>query len=296
MLKKVLNQNILLVIIVFTFSFNFHAQLNGDVQRSLTMKSKVLDQFVNYTIYLPPNYEQGDRNYPVFYLLHGFTDDENAWVDNGFVEKAVEQGVNKGDINEMIIVMPDGGLKWYINQPNGKFNYENMFINELIPYIESTYRINASRKNRFIGGLSMGGYGALAYTMRHLDLFSACVAFSSAIKTDDDVINMSQENFDYLYQSVYGENVKGANRISKHWNTYNPLFIVNELSDLQLKSVKWYLSCGDKDDLLEGNIELNKIFRNRKIPHEFRVKSGLHNWEYWRSDIKEGLKFINQTN
>ena len=299
MLNKVVNQkrlSVIIVFILFLFSFNCEAQINGNEQKSLSMKSEVLNHLVNYTIYLPPNYDKDDRDYPVLYLLHGFTDNENTWVENGFVDKAVEQVILIDDIDEMIIVMPDGGLSWYVNQPNGKFDYEDMFINELIPYIEFTYRIKSNRKNRFIGGLSMGGYGALGYTMRHLDTFSVCIALSSAIKTDNYVVKMSQENFDYLYQSVYGKNIKGYNRISEHWNTNNPLFIINELSDVQLKSMKWYLSCGDKDDLLEGNIALNKIFRNRKIPHEFRVKAGQHNWEYWRSEIKEGLKFINQTN
>ncbi|MBD0835393.1 alpha/beta hydrolase [Aestuariibaculum suncheonense] len=258
------------------------------------MKSVELNQDIKYTIYLPSDYAKSNEDYSVFYLLHGFTNNENTWIDNGWVDIAEVQGVLENGNDKMIIVMPDGGNSWFVNHPNGKFNYENMFFKEFIPYIESIYQIKSDRANRFIGGLSMGGYGALGYTMRHIDMFSVCVAFSSAIRTDENTLSMTDDDFDYLYGSVYNKNIKDFNRISEHWNLNNPLYLVHQLSDNQLKSVKWYLSCGDKDYLLDGNIEINRIFRNRDIPHEFRIEGGHHNWDYWRLNIDDGLKFISE--
>ena len=228
-------------------------------------------------------------------MLHGFTDNENSWLNNGWVDNAMDQGIMANEIDEMILIMPDGGLNWYVNLPNKKNNYEEMFIQEFIPFIEAKYKVKNNRKNRFIGGLSMGGYGALGYSMRHTAMFSACIALSSAVKSDKNVISMPQEKFNFLYHAVYGTDIKGMDRISTHWKANNPIFLAEKMLDNELKSVKWYLSCGDKDFLLEGNLKLHEIFSKKNILHELRIKEGAHNWTYWRSEIKEGLKFLSKT-
>ena len=84
----------------------------------------------------------------------------------------------------MIIVMLDAGVSWYINDYQNKVRYEDMFIQELIPYIDKTYRTRPKKEFRGVAGLSMGGWSALVYSMRHPDMFAACAAFSSAVWTD----------------------------------------------------------------------------------------------------------------
>ncbi len=285
---------------VFLLLFNlfntkiYFAGVNGKVIKSIKFYSQILDTIVNYSIYLPPSYEESTKKYPVLYLLHGYTDNENTWLDNAFVNQVADQKILSKEIDEMIIVMPNGGLKWFVNQPNGDFNYEDMFIKEFIPYIEQTYRIKADKKHRAISGLSMGGYAALGYAMRHPDIFATCVAYSAAIRPDDEVLKTSQKHFDYLYAHVYGKNVKGKARLSEHWNNNNPIYLAKTISVEKLKSVNWYITCGDDDWLYYGNSVLRKIFRDRGIPHEYRVMDGRHNWYYWRTHIGEGLKYISE--
>lgn len=270
------------------------AATRGKVKKSLHFQSEILDTVVNYSIYLPANYDKSDKKYPVLYLLHGYTDNENTWIERGCVNQVADQKILSKEIVPMIIVMPDGGLKWYVNQPDGNFNYEDMFIKEFIPYIEKTYRVKAEKKYRSISGLSMGGYGALGYAMRHPDLFATCVAYSAAIRPDDEVLKLSQKQFDMLYAPVYGKNIKVKDRLSKHWNENNPIYLAKEVPAEKLKSVNWYISCGDDDWLYYGNMILRKILRDRNIPHQYRVMDGAHNWQYWRSHIGEGLIYISQ--
>ena len=190
--------------------------------------------------------------------------------------------------------MPDAGLKWYLNQPSGNFNYEDMFIKELIPFIEKTYKVKDERKFRSIGGLSMGGFGALGYSMRHPETFATCVAYSAGLIPDDEIISYSQNEYDTYFSPIYGKGLVGKERLSKHWNENNPLVLATKISKEDLESVNWYVTCGDDDDLLYGNSMLHKIFWNRGIKHQYRVYDGKHNWDYWRAYIGEGLKFISK--
>jgi enterochelin esterase-like enzyme len=281
-----------LVLIISFKSKVIVAESRGEVKLSRQFKSEILDTMVRYSIYLPANYSNTDVKYPVLYLLHGFTDDETIWYKNGWIDQAADQGIISGKIKAMIIVMPDAGLKWYLNQPKGDYNYEDMFIKELIPFIEKTYRIKSEKKYRSIGGLSMGGFGALGYSMRHPELFATCIAYSAGLFPDNEIISYPQEEYDTYFSPLYGKGIHGKDRLSKHWNKNNPLYLAKKVSVEKLKSVNWYITCGDDDDLLYGNSLLHKIFWDRGISHQYRVNDGKHNWEYWRTYISEGLVFI----
>jgi len=112
---------------------------------------------VKYTIYLPPDYTSSERTYPVVYLLHGYTDDNTGWLQFGEINRYANKA----------IVMPNGDSSWHINSYDGK-EYEDFFIQEFMPAIEKTYHIKAEKKSRGIAGLSMGGYGALIYSLNIL--------------------------------------------------------------------------------------------------------------------------------
>ncbi len=282
----------LLLIIILIYSTNAYAETRGKVLISEKFQSEKLNSEVKYSIYLPVGYEESSENYPVLYLLHGYTDNENTWIDMGWVDYASDLRALQNKNDKMIIVMPDGGLQWYLNHPNGKNNYEDMFVTEFIDYIDTNYKTIPRREKRAIGGLSMGGFGALLYSMKYEKIFSACIAFSSAIRSDITIINLEQERFDYLYLPLYGKNIVGANRLSNHWTSNNPLNLAASISNEKLSNTSWYLSCGDDDILLPGNILLHNIFVEKNIEHEFIVDNGGHNWDYWRKHINEGLEFL----
>ncbi len=269
--------------------------VRGQVLEGLGFPSAVLGREVRYAVYLPPDYQLSTRRYPVVYLLHGFTDDESAWIQYGEVNLAADRGIVLREIPPLIIVMPDGGVTWYINDLQGKVRYEDMFIQEFIPYIDKTYRTRPAKEFRGIGGLSMGGWGALMLSMRHPDHFAACAAFSAAVWTDDEVISIKQAMYDRFFSEIFGTKPAGKDRLNPHFRQHHPLDLAKTASVETLKKVRFYIDCGDDDFLIRGNATLHFTLNDRKIPHEFRVRDGDHSWIYWRTGIVEGLKFIGRS-
>ncbi len=267
----------------------------GQILEGLHYSSAILGRDVSYAVYLPPDYAVSSRRYPVVYLLHGYTDDESAWIQFGEVNMAVDRAIAGREIPPMIIVMPDGGVTFYINDHQGKVRYEDMFIQEFIPHIDTAYRTRPAKEFRGVSGLSMGGWGTLLLAMRHPDLFAACAAFSSALWTDEDYTAIEDKMYERILGPLFGSGLAGKDRLTPHYRTYNPLELAKTTAVESLKKVRYYIDCGDDDFLFKGNAALHVILAERKIPHEFRTRDGAHTWSYWRTGIVDGLKFIGQS-
>lgn len=286
-MKKI---SILFLLFVSTLSF---AQ-QGIVKESLKLNSSTLGKEVKYNIYLPADYEKNNRLYPVLYLLHGYTDDETGWTQFGQTPEIADKVINSGEAPPMIIVMPDAGVTWYMNTFDGKTKFEDFFIKEFIPYIETTYRIRSKREFRAVAGLSMGGLGTLLYATKHPDMFTAAAPLSAAVWTDEEIVtaNQDQARYDYVFGDLYGKNLKGKERLTDHYYKNAPIKIVETADAEQLKKVRFYIDCGDDDFLIKGNMALHAMMIDKKIPHEFRVRDGGHTWTYWRTALPEVLKFV----
>jgi len=264
------------------------------VTEGLKLRSKVLGQDVAYAVYVPPDYASSLRRYPVVYLLHGYTDDESGWIQFGEVGLAADRAIVAREIPPMIIVMPDGGVSWYVNDSADKVRWEDMFVQELIPHIDATFRTRPAREFRGIAGLSMGGWGTLVHALRHPELFSACAAFSAAVWPDEEIAGMKQDTWDKVLGPVFGAGLAGQGRLTPRFREINPLDLARSLPEDSLKKVRYYIDCGDDDFLIRGNCALHLLLADRKIPHEFRVRDGGHAWTYWRTGIVDGLRFIGE--
>lgn len=265
----------------------------GKVIEDLSMKSNLTKRTINYAIYLPPGYDHSDRRYPVVYLLHGYSDNETAWIQFGEVNATADRAIANREIPPMIIVMPDAGVSWYINNFDGSDPFEDIMIEEFIPYIDQTYLTRNGREYRAVSGLSMGGYGSLILALKHPDTFSSCAAFSAAVFTDNEIIAMSDERYNLFFKRIYGADING-NRLTEYWQKHSVINLMLTLPEKQIKKVRYYIDNGDDDFLFEGNAMLHIAMRKRNIPHQFRVRDGAHNWTYWRTNIIEGLKFIGE--
>ena len=283
--------------ILFALPFAFiamiaSAQPMGKVVETQTIQSKVLGKNVNYTVYLPADYSTSQRTYPVVYLLHGFTDDNTGWLQFGEINRYADKAIADGIIPPMIIVMPNGDSSFYINSYDGKENYEDFFVNEFMPAVEKEFRIKAEKKYRGVAGLSMGGYGTLIYALKHPDLFAAAAPFSAAVWDDDAISSMPDANYDVVIGKLFGKGLKGKGRLTKTWYDNAILKIVADKSADELKKVRYWIDCGDDDFLIKGNCLLHIALTEKKVPHEFRVRDGAHNWTYWRTGITDALQFI----
>ncbi len=283
-----MKKTIFLSIVIFN-AITICAQ-NGKVLESLKYESKIVNYPVKYSIYLPPDYEISNRSYPILYLLHGYSDDETGWIQFGEVNQIADKGIANGDFSPCIIVMPDGKVTWYVNSIDGKDPWEDMFTKEFIPFIEKEYRVRAKKKFRAIAGLSMGGNGALLLSMHHPDLFSSCVAMSAGTDTDEEILE--NDSYDYWYKNIFGP--KPVGKVSDYWKANSPLHLLESVDAEKLKSIRFYIDCGDDDFLYKGNSALHVKMRDLGIPHEYRVRNGGHEWSYWRTGLYDGLKFISE--
>ena len=257
-----------------------------------TVKSAILNMERNYSIYLPPGYEDSDRCYPVLYLLHGAGDDHTGWVQFGQVQHIADKAIAEGAAAPMIIVMPDAntGVRGYFNDIQGNFNYEDFFFKELIPHIEKTYRVRSERRYRAVSGLSMGGGGTIFYALHQPDVFAAAAPLSAAT---------GNWNIEQVKSRIERSDAKVSEKqIEEYYNYHSIEGILGNASPDELgkiKSIRWYISCGDDDFLYEGNALMHIAFRKSQIQHEYRVKDGAHTWTYWRSELPIVLEFVSKS-
>ena len=283
----------LLILIVSLITFYSFSQVQqGKVLESLSMESKILDREVLYTVYLPPGYEANQREYPVLYLLHGYTGNETDWIQFGQANYIADHAIAAGEITPMIIVTPDGRNDWYVNSSDGTVLYEDMFINEIIPFIEKTYAVRGTKEFRAISGLSMGGHGSLIMALRHPELFSVCVPLSAAIYTEEQWMSFDQESYDNYFGPIYGKGLEGDARHTENFKKYSAINLVKNQPADSIARVKFYIDCGDDDFLTVGNSELHILMKEKEIPHEYRVRDGAHNWTYWQEALPDALEFI----
>lgn len=267
------------------------------VLESQVMKSALLKTEVKYSIYLPDGYDYSERYYPVVYLLNGYTGDETSWIESGGMQRIVDREIEQGNIQKMVIVMPDGDDRLYMNRTDGTYPYEDMFMKELLPFIQNNYRVRTGKRYTGISGLSMGGAGTLRLALKYDKHFGACAAYSSAIFTEESVTASDQDSMDGYISKAMPDMVgkKGNERLNKSYAEYDVLQLVKNKDPELLKTVKIYFDCGDDDFLTLGNAQLHKELVVRQILHEYRVRDGAHTWPFWRESLPVGLKFISDS-
>jgi enterochelin esterase-like enzyme len=260
----------------------------GKVFDNLSMTSKILKMERKYAVYLPPDYENSERSYPVLYLLHGGGDDQTGWVQFGEVLQITDKAIRDGKATPMVIIMPDAntGTRGYSNNATGNWRYEDFFFEELMPFVEKKYRIKAEKRYRAVSGLSMGGDGTFTYALHHPELFSSACPLSAAtgpLTLADATARLKRDN-PAIADSL----------ITKFYNRQSVLALIGAMPDSLKRAVRWYIDCGDDDFLYEGNSLAHIAMRKKEIPHEFRIRNGAHNWTYWRESLPEVLEFISQ--
>jgi S-formylglutathione hydrolase FrmB len=293
---------------------------HGTVEKR-SFHSDALGVDKDYIVYLPADYASAtDKRYPVIYLLHGLGGDETNWVDHGrLVETADAMHL------EAIVVMPDGDASFYAdsvapadyegcmkgrrflkNQRAEKTcvkhaDYEKYMTVDLIADVDTTYRAIADRKARGIGGLSMGGFGALMLAMRHQDLYSAAASHSgvdallyagphpyekSKVVLAEDVSQWGKEvePIGGQVRGIFGPHID-------NWRAHDPAELAQSLKPGALAI---YLDAGLEDDFLlnDGASYLHDVLGAAGVKHAFTLAHGHHNFAFWQDRIDDSLSFF----
>ena len=257
--------------------------------RTETVSSKILSEAISVNVYLPAGYDpDATKRYPAVYLLHGLYGGFKDWVEAGRMKEPVDEMIALGEAVPMVIIMPNAGHPDVHHQWNGYFNmpgrpYEDFFFGELIPAMESRFRIIGDKQHRAVMGLSMGGGGSTVYSQRHPDMFSSCYAMSAWLDQPDP---KPEAPDDKLY--IVRKSVREHSAIQ---------FVVDadEKTLEDLRSVKWFFDCGDDDSLLDQSLRIYQEMRSRKIKAELRVRDGWHSWEYWHTALRTAIPFASRS-
>jgi len=254
-----------------------------------SVQSQLLGCEQKYNVYLPDGYDAG-KSYPVIYLLHGLYGDYTDWVKQGNMRIVADELIGTGELRPVVIVMPNAGNADVHHYQNGYFNvenwpYEDFFFQELLPAVEQKYACGGSKGRRAIMGLSMGGGGSIAYAQRHPELFSSSYGMSAWL---DNKQNEVQEGMDPDSKLILT-----ANAVREH-SALDFMDKADAATIDRLKTVQWFLDCGDDDDLMPLSVDLYRKMKKAGLRSELRVRNGAHTWEYWHTALRLSLPFASR--
>ena len=231
-----------------------------------------LDIHTSYRIMLPPGYDATARRYPVLYMLHGVAGDSSEWQSIGLLE-AADRMIQRGEIDPFVIVLPNGGANYWVNQATGA-RWADYVVKDVVRQIDREYRTIASPQGRAVGGLSMGGEGALRIALTNPSVFGTAAAHSPSLRTAFD-------QFAPELQALFGDEAT--------WRTVTPLWLVLDTDSAY--GLNLAVDIGE-DDPWRPNVELlHQRMVERGISHRFEVLPGEHAAEYWIDNVDHYLAF-----
>ena len=231
--------------------------------------SDSLQKAISADIILP---EKKEGPFYALYLLHGLSDDHTIWQRRTSIERYVQ------DL-PLIVVMPDGGRGFYTDALEG-MAWESSIVKDLVNYVDTMLPTIASREGRCVEGLSMGGYGAIKFALKHPDMFSSAVGHSGAVAWGHKPL-IGNEPYTKEFRHIAGEHPEGGE---------NDLFaLAKSCSKDLIPAIRF--DCGTEDFLIEDNRVFHAYLEEIKFPHEYEEFPGTHEWGYWDVHVREGLEF-----
>jgi enterochelin esterase-like enzyme len=226
--------------------------------------SKSLDLPRRMHVYTPPGYERGNARYPVLYLLHGAGDDDESWVRVGRANFILDNLIAAGKAKPMVVVMTAG----HTPRPGGIFGppgsadpFSSDFVQDVMPYVESRYRVLRGAQHRAIAGLSMGGFQTLGIGLTNLDKFSQLGVFSSGFFGPQGQDGAAA--WEKAHESVFAD-PKTKDRIRLFW-----------------------IATGKEDFVMPATKNTLAMLDRRGIKYSYKETEGGHTWPNWRAYLAE---------
>ena len=269
--------------------------------------SASLQHDLPYLLYLPPGYDAtGATKYPVLYLLHGRGDRMAAWTNS---KADLDQLIAAGRIPPVIAIMPEANASrragYYIDSrfagapdlklPPGEM-METALTTDLIAHVDATYPTRTDRAGRIVAGYSMGGYGALRYSLAHPQLFGAAIVLSPAVYLPLPPPDSSTREFGAFGNGplVFDPEIYTAKNypalIPGFVATGRPLVMFIAVGDDEHANADPAQAAHDLD--YEAHTLYNHIRRVPGITSELRVVDGPHDWATWRPSFVEGVQYV----
>lgn len=242
----------------------------GVIQGSLF--SDALGMNISYTAILP---EQVEGPYPTLYLLHGYSDDDHAWLYNTSL-------VRYASTQKLAIFMPQVHLSFYANMKYGNQYWD--FINEEFPKkMDRIFNISDRTEERFVAGLSMGGYGAYKLALNAPENWRGAASLSGVV----DLVSLwkTDSSNDVRLSHIFGslEELQESNN--------DLVYLLEKLAEKHKKPA-FFQSCGTEDFLYENNRGFHHKMENAGLDYTYIEEAGEHNWIFWDNQIQKVLTWI----
>ncbi|HPL28798.1 MAG TPA: OpgC domain-containing protein, partial [Anaerolineae bacterium] len=220
-----------------------------------------------YWAYLPPDYGSSDRRYPVLYMLHGAGAHRDEWLSFGLVDVA-DREISAGALPPMIIILPQGDQSFWINNVGG-LRWGDYVTQDLVAHIDATWSTMPEPQARALGGLSMGGYGALVLGFTHPEAFGVIGAHTPCLHSEGPGVALLGTGDEYAQR--------------------DPITLASTLAGLD--QLRIWIDVGEQDPWL-GRVEhLHDILADRGIGHDWQALPGTHIGEYWSTHVIDYLHF-----
>ena len=237
------------------------------------VKTKVDEAWRPLMVYTPAGYNESKQDYPVVYIQHGGGEDHRGWMEQGRTAQIMDNLIAAGKAVPMIVVSANSNVQSRNGGMGRGYNWQGMqtfrseLIDNVIPFVEKTYRVKKDRKSRAMCGLSMGGGQSFYIGLRDPEVFANVGVFSTGMFGGIS----GASNFD-LEAEVPG--------MLTDTKTFNNQFDV------------FFLSCGEQDPRIEYTRNIVKKMRDGGVDVRFNSYPGDHEWQVWRKSLHEFAQYL----
>lgn len=239
--------------------------------RERWFQSQSLGRAMPYLVYQPAGYDASTQRYPTLYLLHGGSAHRSEWVGVGLIV-AVDRLIQTGQIEPLLVVLPQGDYSYWANHPGGGPRWGDYVAFDLVQQVDASFRTRPTPNGRAIGGLSMGGHGALTLAFDHPDVFGVVGAHSPSLRLDDGSMPLLGSGPEFV--------------------RHDPIQLASSAPGLELLVI--WIDLGEVDPWLWRGEQLHQALLARQVPHEWRVLQGGHDTAYWQRHVETYLRFYDR--
>lgn len=227
-----------------------------------------------------------DRPMKTVILLHGYTGCSSDWITNSNITELCNR-------YNIAVLLPEGNNSFYLDRKETGNLYSTFVGKELLEHARGLFHLSDRREDTFIGGYSMGGYGAVYNGLKYADNFSRIVGLSNALIIDQ-LKGFKQAGVDSpianlaYYESIFGD--------LEHTDEteYNPEVLIKKVLISGKEIPQLFLACGTEDSLLEANRKLDGLLKRNEIPHIYRESPGQHDWKFWNHWLNPAFEWMSK--
>ena len=222
------------------------------------------------------------RELKTLYMLHGYGGDCHDYLHIQELKELSEK-------HHLAMIFPSGENSFYLEGVDQSENFSSFIGKELVEVTRGMFRLSGRREDTYIGGISMGGYGAMINGLRYADTFSRIISLSGAY-IEVNIADKGEFIPDQVSDAEYQKKIFG-NPKELRFSDKDPRYCMEVLRKSGSKLPHIYFVCGDNDFLLESNRKLHTFMKENGIEHYYEEGEGFHDWAYWSKHIEPSIKW-----